>query len=308
MINLFSLFISTANFLTDKNICLSKSCLNILPHFSISLASSKMSALKYLSNDLLEKALINALEDKSVKVLSIQTSLAVANGDNYMSDVFRVLIYYQTADMFLKKAFLIVKYMLETEKVAGLIKDYKMFTKEKEIYVNFLPKASKVMHEEFAPKCHYIYEDQAQMFVMEDLKNSGYTLVDRQSRLNLEHCLLVVKKLARMHAASMILAEQEPELMEKFDFAMINKYTTSGSVLPTIMLDGLRTLIEVAADWHDYRHIVKKLVQIQDNFEERAVKCINQESSFKVLNHGDLWTNNFMIKYDKKAPVDVLFV
>ena len=183
-----------------------------------------------------------------------------------------------------------------------------MFSKEKEIYTNFLPKASKLMHEEFAPKCHYIMDEPVQIFVMEDLKDSGFALVDRQSRLDLDHCLAVVKKLARMHAASMIIAKQEPELMEKFDFAMINKYSTSGSVLPTIMLDGLRTLIEVAADWHDFRDIVKKLVKIQEKFEEKAVECIRQKSSFKVLNHGDLWTNNFMVKYEKKTPVDVFFV
>ena len=206
----------------------------------------------FLDNDLMEKALINALDDKSVKVLSIQYNLAVENGNNYMSDVFRVLIYHQTSDKFLKKSYMIVKYMLKTEKVARLISDYKMFCKEKEIYTNFLPKAAEIMHEDFAPKCYHIMNEPAQIFVMEDLKNSGFSLVDRQARLEIDHCLLVVKKLAKMHAASMIIADQEPEMMEKFDFAMINKYSTSGSFLPSIMLDGLRTLIEVAADWQNF--------------------------------------------------------
>lgn len=29
---------------------------------------------------------------------------------------------------------------------------------------------------------------------------------------------------------------------------------------------------------------------------------------FQVINHGDMWVNNIMFKYDRGEPVDILFV
>ena len=263
----------------------------------------------HLNTELLENALLNAFGEKSVKVLNFQTKPAVASGDNYTSDVFRVLVDYQIKDSEPKQISLIVKYMLEIESVVESLNDYKLFVKEKDVFTNFLPKISALLHEDFGPKCHYITEN-PQIFVMEDLKDSGFKLLDRQAGLDLEHTKLVVDKLAKYHATSMFLAEQDPEAMELYDFGIINKNAKSGDVIPPHTVHGLASLIEVAATWPDFGDIVEKLKNIKENLAERTVRCIDQKSSFKVLNHGDLWTNNFMIKYDKddKTPEDVYFV
>ena len=264
---------------------------------------------KNLNNELLENALVNAFSDKCVKVLNFYIKPAVVIGENFTSDVFRVLVDYQIKSSEPKQISLIVKYMLEAKAVVDMVTDYKLYIKEKELYTNFLPKLSKMFNEDFAPKCHYIMEEPSKVFVMEDLKDLGFSLSDRQAGLDLESCLMVVKKLAKWHAGSMIIAEKEPELMEDFDFGLINKKSNSGSALPLIMLEGLKTLIEETSTWPNFEEIVEKLKKIQVNFEERALRCIDQESSFKVLNHGDLWTSNLMIKFDEnKIPADLLFV
>lgn len=46
------------------------------------------------------------------------------------------------------------------------------------------------------------------MIIFEDLKSLGYTMADRHSGLDEKHCQLVLSKLGRFHAASMILAEK----------------------------------------------------------------------------------------------------
>ena len=207
---------------------------------------------KQLNDELLEKALKNVFADKTVKVIKFYTKLAVANGDNYTSDVFRILVDYRIENSAPKQISLIVKCMLEIQGVSQLLNEYKMFVKEKEIYSNILPKVSKMFNENFAPKCYYLMENPSQIFVMEDLKESGFVVVDRQAGLDLEHCKLLIKKLAKYHAASMILAENEPDSMDLFDFGMINKNSSFGSAVPSMFIASLGSLIEETSSWPDF--------------------------------------------------------
>lgn len=47
-----------------------------------------------------------------------------------------------------------------------------------------------------------------QTIVFDDLTQYGYKLANRQKGLNEEHCLIILKKLAKFHAASMVLLEK----------------------------------------------------------------------------------------------------
>lgn len=59
-----------------------------------------------------------------------------------------------------------------------------------------------------AARCVYSAEEPNTVIIFEDLSPLGYQMYCRQEGYDLEHCLLVVKKLARLHAASVVLHEQ----------------------------------------------------------------------------------------------------
>jgi hypothetical protein len=51
---------------------------------------------------------------------------------------------------------------------------------------------------------------------MEDLGARGFKMAERRQGLDLSHCLLVMRMLARFHAASVVLQDRDPETMSLY--------------------------------------------------------------------------------------------
>jgi hypothetical protein len=54
------------------------------------------------------------------------------------------------------------------------------------------------------------------LLIMEDLSSLGFRMADRREGLDLAHCLIVMRRLARFHAASVILHQRDPDCMAPF--------------------------------------------------------------------------------------------
>ena len=54
----------------------------------------------------------------------------------------------------------------------------------------------------------------SKLLVLEDLAPMGYKMSELEDGLDLEHCLLALRILARYHAASAVLHSQEPSIMK----------------------------------------------------------------------------------------------
>lgn len=122
------------------------------------------------------------------------------------------------------------------ESTSNLVREIRLFEKEMEMYVKTLPKISNVLGEKeikrgengfgckqnlttisfmigektwsLAARCVYSAEEPNTVIIFEDLSPLGYQMYCRQEGYDLDHCLLVVKKLARLHAASVLLHEK----------------------------------------------------------------------------------------------------
>ena len=57
-------------------------------------------------------------------------------------------------------------------------------------------------------RCFYATAEPIQILVFEDLKALGYEMADRQNGIDEEHCNLVMNKLGKFHASSMLLFQQ----------------------------------------------------------------------------------------------------
>lgn len=76
----------------------------------------------------------------------------------------------------------------------------------------------------------------------------------------------------------------------------------------------LKGLIKSSASWPGFEKISKNLQRLMDNFRSVCVDAAKPKPGdrYVVLNHGDMWTNNFMYAYDNAAkpetPTRAIFV
>lgn len=81
---------------------------------------------EHLNTELLENALKNATSADSLKVLNFKATFATQSGDNYTSDIYRVLVDYKINNEAVKQKSFIIKYMLVTEGFVEMMNEYKL--------------------------------------------------------------------------------------------------------------------------------------------------------------------------------------
>lgn len=122
-------------------------------------------------------------------------------------------------------------------------------------------------------RCFYATDIPFQMIVFEDLRESGFVMADRNNGLDKDHCVLMLKHLAKLHASSYVLGLEQPEYMEKFNFGLLKPDMDESGVLAAILSKGVETLAEVSEKWPGYEKIANKLNGV-------GVSCRGKSSIF----------------------------
>lgn len=115
----------------------------------------------------------------------------------------------------------------------------------------------------YCRRCFYATKVPEPLIIFEDLKPLGYVMADRHNGLDGSHSRLVLEKLGRFHAASMVLAQLEPHIMDTFTFGMIKPDAPPSELMESIFTGGLSTLTEVVQTWSGQEEMVKLLKQAQ---------------------------------------------
>lgn len=107
------------------------------------------------------------------------------------------------------------------------------------------------------------------MIVFEDLREAGFVMADRNNGLDKEHCSLMLKHLAKLHASSYVLGLEQPEYMDKFNFGLLKSDMDESAALAAILSKGVKTLAEVSEKWPGYEKIANKLNGIRVSICEK---------------------------------------
>lgn len=263
----------------------------------------------YLNPEFFKTALQNGLKLKNVEILSLEYSMGSGGGENYCSLIYRVVITYTTSQINSQNISVIVK-SLPTDGERILVEEMQLYEKETEVYFDLIPKIESIFNDQtFAPKCLYFVSKPIKTIVFEDLNVKGFRMADREKGLDEAHCALVLKKLGQFHAASMIIAEKSPQLMNGMQGSLFNKDSFERKIMQALFGGNIQTTAKVIETWPGYESIAIKLRNLQKTFLKKVGEVVEPTpNELKVLNHGDLWVNNFLFKYDKSVPIDISFI
>ncbi|XP_046749904.1 uncharacterized protein LOC124413400 [Diprion similis] len=270
----------------------------------------------WLNASYVQKVLRKAENDESIEVSDITVKPATAKGENYLSAMYRVTFKFLRISGGRKvgeEKSIIVKTTLEGTSLAELIEELEVFCTELSVMSVTLPKMNEVSSKASLPplgaECLYHQYEKPTHVVIEDLAPKGFTMADRENGLDLDHCLVAIRNLARFHAASVALLEKDPDALATYNKGLYRKNQTP--LLINYLKGCVRSLANVTSDWRELSpRISEKILKLSDVVFDKGCEAVQfRKDEFTVLNHGDLWINNILFVYDERCqPVNSIFV
>ncbi|XP_043288399.1 uncharacterized protein [Venturia canescens] len=265
----------------------------------------------WLIPDLIQNILRQSENDERIKVRSVTSKPATADGDNYMSDISRVSIEFtrsRTDDGATEMKTLIFKVSLKKDRAAcDLAKKFESFETEIQMMQNTMAKMNEILNENdyrLNARVFHARLEEPSFLVLEDLVARGFHLADKQTGLDLDHCMLLMRGLAKFHASSIAVYEKDPSCIKRHRKGMYNKECPEE--MQSIFKEAFKALSVEVKNWPELDPIYsQKLLQLSEVCIDKGVKCSEcRENEFNVLNHGDAWINNLMFRYDDEGKVD----
>ncbi|PSN47049.1 hypothetical protein C0J52_09365 [Blattella germanica] len=229
-------------------------------------------------------------------VKEIESEQKNSKGDNYLSSMQKLTVKTEDGRTFQ----VVVKCRLLSGTTADVFGKTDIFRKEVEFYRRTSHAIQDILNEVFpddeepiAPKCYYACED---FLVLEDLVASGFKMHNRRVGLNLEQCLLVMRRMAKLHAASVILHIRNPHAFKKFDASFFQEPSLQepfGNFIKAFAQTLIEELESWGEEWHQYIPKLEHLNKCHIVGVGKNIDC--EDSKFNVFTHGDLWTNNMLL-------------
>lgn len=159
--------------------------------------------------DWLNSEFIQEIRPSAKEVHFKKCSSVVEVGDNYLAKMYRVDLDLKGDEGTVSESFVIKS----LENIDAMMKSFGIFDTEKELYVDVLPEFARIWSDigkptEFAPKCFKAAEKPHDLMVLEDLNASGYKMANRFEKLDLEHAMITLAKLAKFHATSLVFSQK----------------------------------------------------------------------------------------------------
>lgn len=271
-----------------------------------------LDAPAWLTENYFLDALRKYYGDQKLRITSLDARPALARGENYGGVLTRVTAEFVLRDGSSQTGHYIIKTSFESDEFSRkAMEPYDIFNREMSIYEQILPKLNSLLREIgdeeqiFAETMAVDYDRSSLIF--EDLNVRGFVMPDRLVGLDLKLARLVLRKLAKMHATSAVLNERECGALEGYDRGMFNRHTENYAPCFLGCLQAASKRVLQMPGLEKYADKLKALLPV---YMELGKRVFDVSPGINVLAHGDLWTNNVLVKYNKATgePDDVIII
>ncbi|CAD7093801.1 unnamed protein product [Hermetia illucens] len=263
----------------------------------------------WFNTSYIQNALRSYLGDDTIKILTYKASPASAKGDNYVCILSRIFVEYTSkSHQDTQSGNYILKATLNGEnsdEIKAAFDSYGTYDHEIEMYDKVSPKIRDVLKkvgylEDLVPKAVKV-DPEHQSILLEDLNAMGYKMANVRAGLDEPHAKMVLKKLAKMHAASAFANSEKPGTFKRCDKGIFNKHSSAFDKFFNLNLEACARIV---SSWEGYETYGEKLFKLLPHFTKYGVRVMEpKDHHFNVLTHGDLWSNNTMFKYNESNQV-----
>lgn len=147
--------------------------------------------------------------------------------------------------------------------------------------------------------CEVDKENLSYILVMEDLRPRNFEMVPKDKVIPLDHELLVLREMGKLHAISFAMKDQRPKEFEQFK--QLSDTFTALAIDGKLRSFMNRTVARAANVLKNPEH--KRFMEdFQHTYADKMTEFLTGESSkeFAIVGHGDSWSNNFLFQHDEK--------
>ncbi|XP_043476900.1 uncharacterized protein LOC122507942 [Leptopilina heterotoma] len=214
------------------------------------------------------------------------------------------------------RVFLKIREIKNINNQFSIVKRLGLFYREIEIYSSVFPKILKIEDEDIIPKFYHNENDS--VLIIDDMKSKNYRAINKMHSLDLSHCIIALKTLAKFHARSIVYHKKNIETLPLIDYT--RKYSNTEKIMIHETESYLRIYFNsIAHCLADSFHLIKEF----ETLECKKFKLIFLEmvdkffdvvahpnfSKLPVLCHSDLVASNLLFRYnDNNEPVTCCFV
>ncbi|XP_047027468.1 uncharacterized protein LOC124635586 [Helicoverpa zea] len=191
-----------------------------------------------------------------------------------------------------------------------------MFNNETVMYTEVLPKfvslqiAAGVPEEEqlrFA-KCYGTLTEQPnEVIILEDLNESGYTMLDKFESLSDDCVKSILRNFAILHSLSFAMKNKEPEKYDQLKAKLMDVWDVMAAIPQFEMqIANLENQLIAVVEDEEHKRILKN--KMTDMFAVRKKILKHENQKHLIIQQGDAWTNNIMFKMGEEGPVQSIMI